>query len=201
APDGVTVKEVVFPTPIDLKQEGADQPLAVFERDFVVGVQLAIAPTVSTGAVKVPLRLRYQACNDTTCYAPANAATELTLDVVAPGTATSPANRDVIDRIAFGRGNSAGIVAPPNSSNSQNPTNPSNLPNPSNLSHLDRFAQAGETFGGYMGADAFLKKLRDAESGVKERGMFEGRGPLAILLLVFLGGLALNLTPCVLPMI
>ena len=31
--------------------------------------------------------------------------------------------------------------------------------------------------------------------------MFEGRGPLAILLLVFLGGLALNLTPCVLPMI
>ncbi len=31
--------------------------------------------------------------------------------------------------------------------------------------------------------------------------MFEGRGPLAILLIVFLGGLALNLTPCVLPMI
>ena len=31
--------------------------------------------------------------------------------------------------------------------------------------------------------------------------MFEGRGPLAILLLVLVGGLALNLTPCVLPMI
>ncbi len=31
--------------------------------------------------------------------------------------------------------------------------------------------------------------------------MFEGRGPLAILILVLLGGLALNLTPCVLPMI
>src|SRR4029077_12722277 len=29
----------------------------------------------------------------------------------------------------------------------------------------------------------------------------EDRGPLAILLLVFVGGLALNLTPCVLPMI
>jgi thiol:disulfide interchange protein len=33
------------------------------------------------------------------------------------------------------------------------------------------------------------------------RGAFEGRGPLAILTIVFLGGLALNLTPCVLPMI
>ena len=31
--------------------------------------------------------------------------------------------------------------------------------------------------------------------------MFEGRGPLAILLIVLIGGLALNLTPCVLPMI
>ncbi len=47
----------------------------------------------------------------------------------------------------------------------------------------------------------FLTFIRNAENGVQERGMFEGRGPLAILLLVFLGGLALNLTPCVLPMI
>ena len=52
-----------------------------------------------------------------------------------------------------------------------------------------------------MGADEFLRKIHDAQNGVKERGMFEGRGPLAILLLVFIGGLALNLTPCVLPMI
>ena len=43
--------------------------------------------------------------------------------------------------------------------------------------------------------------IRNAEAGVAERGLFEGRGPLAILLLVLLGGLALNLTPCVLPMI
>jgi thiol:disulfide interchange protein len=43
--------------------------------------------------------------------------------------------------------------------------------------------------------------MTDTESGVQQTGMFEGKGPLAILLLVFLGGLALNLTPCVLPMI
>jgi thiol:disulfide interchange protein len=198
APDGVAVKEVVFPAPVDLKQQGADQPLAVFERDFAVGVQLAVAPNVAVGTIKVPARLRYQACNDTTCYAPVNATAEWTLDVVPRGTGTSPANRDVIDRIAFGRGEAAGVVAPPSSSN---PQNPSGLSTSSTLSNLDRFSQAGDTFGGYMSADAFLKKLRDAESGVKGRGMFEGRGPLAILLLVFLGGLALNLTPCVLPMI
>src|SRR5262249_46208873 len=57
------------------------------------------------------------------------------------------------------------------------------------------------TTGGYLGTTDFLTFIRNAENGVRERGLFEGRGPLAILLLVFVGGLALNLTPCVLPMI
>jgi thiol:disulfide interchange protein len=65
---------------------------------------------------------------------------------------------------------------------------------------LDEFVVAGAT-GGYQGPSEFLGFIRDAEAGVKTRGMFEGRGPLAILLLVLVGGLALNLTPCVLPMI
>ena len=43
--------------------------------------------------------------------------------------------------------------------------------------------------------------IHDAEARRQARGLFEGRGPLAILLLVLVGGLALNLTPCVLPMI
>src|SRR5206468_9447436 len=46
-----------------------------------------------------------------------------------------------------------------------------------------------------------LRFIQDAEAGVTQAGLFEGRGPLAILLIVFLGGLALNLTPSVLPMI
>src|SRR6266550_3250421 len=42
-PEGVTVTEIVFPTPVDLKQLGSDQPLSVFERDFPIGVQLTVA--------------------------------------------------------------------------------------------------------------------------------------------------------------
>ena len=68
------------------------------------------------------------------------------------------------------------------------------------VSQLARFTVRGST-GGYIGSSDFLKLLADAEAGVKPTGLFEGRGPLAILALVFLGGLALNLTPCVLPMI
>lgn len=54
---------------------------------------------------------------------------------------------------------------------------------------------------GYVPSDAFLKFMSDATAGVKGVSLFEGRSLPAILLLVFVGGLALNLTPCVLPMI
>jgi thioredoxin:protein disulfide reductase len=66
---------------------------------------------------------------------------------------------------------------------------------------LDDFTIEGTPTGGYMSTSDFLTFIRNAEAGIKERGMFDGRGPLAIVLLVLIGGLALNLTPCVLPMI
>ena len=68
------------------------------------------------------------------------------------------------------------------------------------LAALDGFSIAGQTVG-YVPPGRFLTFLRDTAAGIRPAGMFEGRGPLAILLLVFFGGLALNLTPCVLPMI
>src|SRR6185503_8422489 len=68
------------------------------------------------------------------------------------------------------------------------------------IAKLDQFTVMG-TAGGYLPAKDFLSFIRDAENGVKQKGLFEGRGPLMILLIVFVGGLALNLTPCVLPMI
>ncbi len=68
------------------------------------------------------------------------------------------------------------------------------------LAPLGTFEVLGTT-AGYVRTEKFLQFLSDSEAGIKQPGMFEGRGPLAILLLVFVGGLALNLTPCVLPMI
>jgi thiol:disulfide interchange protein len=73
-------------------------------------------------------------------------------------------------------------------------------PLPGDLQQIDEFAFLGRAVG-YVPTERFMKFVSDAEAGIQESGMFEGRGPLAIVLLVFLGGLALNLTPCVLPMI
>jgi thiol:disulfide interchange protein DsbD len=55
---------------------------------------------------------------------------------------------------------------------------------------------------GFLKADEFLKFLSSSEgSGSGSGGAFAGLGLVATLGLILLGGLALNLTPCVLPMI
>jgi thiol:disulfide interchange protein len=190
APTGVRATEVVFPKATDLKQVGQAQPLAVFEHEFAIGVQFELASGVTTGAVDVPARLRYQACDDRLCYPPATADIRWTLNVGAGSSAKQHA--EIFDRIAFGTGGAPAAATAP----SLTRTNASD----DGVSQLKNFEVVATT-GGYQGADEFLTFIRNAENGVKEQGLFEGRGPLAILLLVFLGGLALNLTPCVLPMI
>jgi thioredoxin:protein disulfide reductase len=198
-PAGVSVSEVVFPTPVDLKQEGADQPLAVFEQRFSIGVRVALAPGVS-GERVVPARLRYQACNDKMCFAPSTVTTQWTLRVVPAATSITSINGDVMNRIAFGRGGTPASSTGADAIVAGRPVTSQTATRGDELTKLDRFALLG-AFGGYRGSDDFLEQVRNAEAGVKDRGLFEGRGPLAILLIVFLGGLALNLTPCVLPMI
>ena len=207
APAGVTVDEIVYPSAVELKQQGLDEPLMVFEHEFLIGVQVTLGPTVAAGDLVLPARLRYQACNDMMCFSPATVESAWTIRVVPAGTADAAidaAADPAFASIAFGRGEKPAAAATPGTSGpapgagQQAPAGPADSIDVVNA--LDSFTVLGTT-GGYLGVDDFLAFIRNAESGVKERGMFEGRGPLAILLIVLIGGLALNLTPCVLPMI
>jgi thiol:disulfide interchange protein len=197
APAGVEVSEIVYPPATDLAQAGQSQPLAVFEREFSIGVTVTIPKTATPGDIAIPARLRYQTCNDQMCFAPTTASTQWKVRVVAPGARTAPLHPEMFAGVAFGHGS-----APPPASEAP----PSAAPAPATtvsgdgLAALDGFDVLASD-GGYKPTSEFLQFVRDAESGVQQKGMFEGRGPLAILLLVLVGGLALNLTPCVLPMI
>ena len=199
-PAGVTVDEIVWPPPIDLKQVVADTPLSVFEREFLVGAKLSIARTAAVGDLHVPAKFRYQACDVNLCYPPDTANVEWVVHVVPTSMKArpDPAQAKALSQIAFGTGEK------PTTERTQAPP-PAPVPvaapaGRDDASLLDDFVIAG-TAGGYMNTSEFLGFIRNAEAGVKPRGMFEGRGPLAILLIVLIGGLALNLTPCVLPMI
>jgi thiol:disulfide interchange protein len=194
------VTEIVYPEAKPFKQEGQEQPLSVFEQAFAIGVQVTLAPGVAEGDLVVPARLRYQACNDVMCFAPSTSELQWTIRVVSAATAVTSSNDGVFGAIAFGRGTKPGAApeAQPAEPSGGDATDPAGVT--AALSKLDGFTVLATT-GGYLGVEDFITFIKNAESGVKSSGLFEGRGPLAILLLVLVGGLALNLTPCVLPMI
>ena len=185
APAGISVGGLKFPPPKDFTLKGSDSPLAVFEGTFPIEAKLVVGKDHSAGEVTVPARLRYQACDETTCFRPTTISATWTFAVVAGGKsapvpATAEATRAPADVPTTAAASSAAA--------------------PGVLPLFDQFDVLG-TAGGYLRKEAFLKFISDAERGVKSQGLFEGKGPLAILAIVFLGGLALNLTPCVLPMI
>lgn len=193
-PEGFILEGVAFPEAILLEQVGVDEPLAVFEEEFRIGAALRVDASVAPGAYTVPGTLRYQACNDRMCFNPTNAPVEFGVTVAPDGEPLTTLRPDLFAGLTMADPG-GGVPAP------AAPAAPAPVVDDlSVMTALEDFEVLGST-GGYLGAEAFLGFMEAAESGEGERGWFEGRGPLAILLLVLAGGLALNLTPCVLPMI
>ncbi len=201
-PAAATVREFVFPPATDFRVEGLPEALAVFERDIVIGVNASIPATTPAGKLTIPARLRYQACDDKVCYQPRTLETAWVITVDASGGSADPATAELFKGIAFGRGYAPAptTTPPPLSKPRPEPATGASTTKSGALSRLDDFTVAG-SMGGYLNTADFLAFIKDSESGVAQKGAFEGQGPFAILALVFLGGLALNLTPCVLPMI
>jgi len=196
APSGVRVRSLIYPHPTDFVQLGQPEPLAVFEREFVVGAEIEIGEDVVPGDLAIPARLRYQACDDKVCFRPIVAASTWTLRIAKNGRPGASANQEVFALLAEGR-----RTDPPVPGSESSAPAPAAAPDNRTVpGRLDDFAVLATT-GGYLGTADFLQFIRDAEQGVVRKGLFDGRGPIAILLIVLAGGLLLNLTPCVLPMI
>jgi cytochrome c biogenesis protein CcdA len=198
-PDGVEVPEIVFPASVDLPLPGYSLPLAVFEHELVLGVSFAIDPSRAPARLVVPARLNYQACDDLRCFRPQDLDVAWQFDVVA-GTASLPSAEleNLLAGVRFGSGKRPVVVEA--------------LPSLVAAAPLDAAAGASATIalfdqfevrgtGAYMNAAEFLTFVKNAEAGITPQGLLEGRGILAIVAIVFAGGLALNLTPCVQPMI
>ncbi len=202
APQGIDVQKLAFPEASILLQVGIE--LVVFNEEFVIGVELAIADDVEPGEHVVPAVLRYQSCDETICYAPTQEPFEFLVRVLGPTSEPGPADAELFagmvfdtepvepdpndfwfgDAVSAGDARDADAVAD----------------DAGVVARLDDFEVVGTT-GGFLPADDFLEFIDAAESGRGDEGFFTGRGPLAIVLLTLIGGLALNLTPCVLPMI
>lgn len=103
APAGVKVTQLVYPPSSDFVQAGQKAPLAVFENRFAIGLELSLDAGVATGPLKVPARLRYQACDASTCFIPTREALEWAVPVVPSGAAMPAAHAEVFSAIRFQR--------------------------------------------------------------------------------------------------
>jgi thioredoxin:protein disulfide reductase len=78
-PDGgLSVSFTRYPDPLLKKFSFSESPLAVYEGDTTVSVQLKAARSAALGRKNLSGKLRVQACDDQVCYAPA------TMDIVVP---------------------------------------------------------------------------------------------------------------------
>ena len=196
-PVGFTVKEIVYPTPILIDAGFSDQKLAVFEERFALGAWITADASVAPGDYEIPASMRYQACDDEKCLPPKTKQIPLTVKVLPAGSVLTPTNSAAIASLPFGTS-----TAPPDTDRETTPTpavevteGPVDL-----LARLDEFEILG-TAEGFMKPEEFIAFIDRAERGEQRKGAFEGLGPIAIVALVLVGGLALNLTPCVLPII
>ena len=196
---GVNVNGLVYPEAIHLITGGSETPLAVFEEEFAIGVAMELDPALATGEHVLLGQLNYQACDDKVCYRPNKLTVQVALNVVGADQTLSPTSAAVFDAIDFTRTTPAGVLAKAPELNLADMVSVASGDVGDVLTALDDFAVVGTT-GGFLGSGAFIEFIDDAEAGRVRQGWFEGKGVFAIVAIVLLGGLALNLTPCVLPM-
>jgi thiol:disulfide interchange protein DsbD len=78
APGPVEAGEIVYPRPQMLKVPFSEKPLSVLTGKFEIATQFKAAANAAPGPSTVTGKLRYQACNDKSCFPPK------TLDVKVP---------------------------------------------------------------------------------------------------------------------
>ncbi|MBI2422801.1 MAG: thioredoxin family protein [Candidatus Hydrogenedentes bacterium] len=204
AAPALTVEGIVYPEHKMFTIEATGETLAVYERIFSVGLVLKLGDAAPLGAQVVQGTLRYQACNDKTCMPPKSLAFEIPLNVVAAGTLVESQEAERFAAIPWDAGAGAASTAaalagalatPPAPVESATPAAPQDW-----KSLADEFTVAASS--AYASESEFLAFIDAAESGKAPAGnALEGQGWLLVLLSVLAGGLLLNLTPCVLPLI
>lgn len=175
--DGSLAQPLALPAPKRKYDSTFDAEVSVYEASFD-----AEYPVHAPGERPVKVVVHYQGCDEQMCFPPATAAFELRIgDVLRPGVPPGPGTQ--------------AVIPPPDAK-------------PLSEGDWQTLVQDFKVMGrdvGYMPRDRFLSFLSAAEAGKccekSLQGVLADKGIWLTLLLILVGGAALNLTPCVLPMI
>ncbi|HSQ74837.1 MAG TPA: thioredoxin family protein [Bacteroidota bacterium] len=173
---GIRLIRVRYPEAKDLALSFADKPVSVYEGDVVFGLTFTVAEATPPGKQNAEITLSYQACNDKTCMPPSNATVTLVVDVTPAVPAESPAGSQK------GPGTDGG----------------------SDSREASDVAQAISPAAAPSVASGVLQGGDSTKSGSTRPVGAAGESSISLavaLLFAFLGGMILNLMPCVLPVL
>lgn len=84
APAGIEILDIIYPTGRDQKFAfSPDKPLNVYSGTVTLRLKLRAGTSLPMGATTIPMTLRYQACNDSTCLPPVKLPVDVKLVVAA----------------------------------------------------------------------------------------------------------------------
>ena len=168
---GITSGRVTYPAGEHVRLGFDENPLSVYSSQVTLKVALVAARTAVNGVLRLTGHVRFQPCDDEVCLAPASV--PFTLEVTVTGGRASGEAPPAGAALS----DTAGVPGADTAAGASGSLRP------------DSSAPAGP---GAAGAQS--------EAGRRLLGALE-KGGLWWFLALFLGGLALNLTPCVFPML
>jgi len=176
---GVTYKKVTFPTAEIRKLELSGNPMAIYEGTVRITAEIALAADFTGKELLIEGKLGYQACDERSCLPPAEA----------------PFSRKVA--VAGGTG-----IAASETPAAKTPARPAvevmkETPSRAQEPQGQRAVEPSEA----QKEKAALTAEDIAQTNKKTANPFENKGLFLMFVLVFIGGLALNLTPCIYPLI
>lgn len=189
--EGVEIGRAIYPKHKLFSFAHSEEQLAVYEHEFLIGIELTIDP--SAAPRELAGKLRYQACDDARCMPPKR------IDVVIPLEVTDAAGQAALFAgVDWNAGDSEAAPA----SESANETAATAASGTGAWRVLAEDFTVAARLDGFAKTDGFLAFLDQAETGAgPARNALAGKAWWIVVLLVLGGGFLLNLTPCVLPLI
>ena len=95
-PAGFEIADTIYP---EGRQEkfsfSPNKPLNVYTGKVILRLKVTAHPDAKLGAATIPITLRYQACNDTTCLQPVKIPVDAKFEVAAASAKSRPAHSDI----------------------------------------------------------------------------------------------------------
>ncbi len=97
-PAGYKVLATTYPPGTLTKFEFSEKKLSVYEGKFTLRMKIQAPAGAPLGMTKLPLTLRYQACNDSACLPPVKIPIPLEIEIAAASATARPAYLDIFKK-------------------------------------------------------------------------------------------------------